>query len=760
MKRKLYQLTAMLCLMMLLGITTQAQTQRPQRACDVVKMEQTKDNVAATPTKQVNNKKASEALQQGHFRYYTSQQTPRLTQNESGDTATVTLMYNLQEEELGTFYVASVMVYNSEWSALWHPDFFMPDGSLVKGIIVKVPFGTYDLYTNTYEQVDPWHQFLHIHELVTIDKDTTIYLDAIDSDIMVCSQIYDENGELLEPMTIRNLDHDPWYEVVKEGNLRQGAGCAMLRLEGYGNVSSLDYSYSAISEERPYGFSYYINALSDRYHFVVTEQTTSNDGKLYVNKLVGGGNGPFPLKNDASDYVAYAEQIQLTPKGSETVENPQMGVLHHTYIDNSDEMSDDRAGNVPLGKDGVARVMINAPKYGTDGLEDVNTTVCLRVMDYESWIVEEYQYEDENGNPVVFVDSMLNAAYVASPELLVNPDGSMECLVRSDVARTSEIGIWKDDYPPHPKFSYAYEQKKGIVGNNCPLNAIESRNFWNEWRNANMIVMFGSHVGRNGEIIGSGDVYSTMTAKYNGEEIYSGKYALDSLRMSWVGVKPDGAYELEFTNANVAVDGIPGKNVTTVYFDQTKEDQNPPVLKMLQFRDAENNVTDRFEIPDEGTIMLAGGDFEEKSFTYMTEYGYESTWSYYVCQPMTIEVSYAPYGTDEWQPLEGVEHQEEYDDIPGLGFFYTGSLASVSTPSENGWFDLKFRLVDETGNWQEQTLSPAFRIDALVQSAVTEVKTDHTTDTAIYNLAGQRMRGDLNSLPHGIYIVGGKKVVR
>ena len=126
---------------------------------------------------------------------------------------------------------------------------------------------------------------------------------------------------------------------------------------------------------------------------------------------------------------------------------------------------------------------------------------------------------------------------------------------------------------------------------------------------------------------------------------------------------------------------------------------------------------------------------------------------------MQIEVSYAPYGTDEWLPLEGVEHQSEFDDLY-FGHFYQGSLAGVNTPSENGWFDLKFRLVDEAGNWQEQTLSPAFRIDALVQSAVTDVKADRNTDNAIYNLAGQRMRGDLESLPHGIYIMGGKKVVK
>lgn len=45
-------------------------------------------------------------------------------------------------------------------------------------------------------------------------------------------------------------------------------------------------------------------------------------------------------------------------------------------------------------------------------------------------------------------------------------------------------------------------------------------------------------------------------------------------------------------------------------------------------------------------------------------------------------------------------------------------------------------------------------------SGINDIKADAKGDAAIYNLAGQRMRGDLESLPHGIYIVGGKKVVK
>ena len=71
------------------------------------------------------------------------------------------------------------------------------------------------------------------------------------------------------------------------------------------------------------------------------------------------------------------------------------------------------------------------------------------------------------------------------------------------------------------------------------------------------------------------------------------------------------------------------------------------------------------------------------------------------------------------------------------------------TPSENGWFDLKFRLGDESGNWQEQTLSPAFRVDALVQSAVSEVRDGSAHEVARYSIDGKRV----NANHSGIVIV-------
>ena len=683
--------------------------------CDVVNMDMQNGKMVFTLDQQASEN-ASVGLQH-YFSYYNPKQSPCLNEDQSTDSATVTLIWNLQEEELVANHVEKVWIYNNEWDELHRIPYTQPDGTPIRGIIAKAPIGIYDIYTSTLNS-ENGSKFNHIDELVTIDKDTTIYLDVIDAENRLCWDIYNGNNELLIPQTITMLDHDPWYEVIDEGNVSDVEGKYFLCLNGFGYVLNGVYGFGAILGDDPYiVYNQYVNNLSDRYHLDIIDWRGGNDGTQYVNKItcdVTADN--FPLKNESSDYVAYEEQFHSTPKETESSENPTVGVKITQYWDNQIDCILGYNGGMPIGEGCVARAMINAPKNSDRLLECVNIAVKLVVG-------QNY-----------------------GPNLMVNEDQSIDFLidifgVTDDFmfTRTPEIGTYADDYPSHPKFSYISQQKKGIVGNSCPLIGIASEN-GNMWRpNTNMIVMAINHLGRYGEMIRSGKDYSTMTAKYNGEEIWNGKFALDSLRLAWCGTQPDGAYELEFTNTNVLVDDIFGKNVTTVYFDQTNNDQNPPVLSMLQFRDAENNVTDRFDTPNNATIIFSGGDFDPRSTTYIDDNGYEQNWNYFECQPMTVEVSYAPYGTEEWQTLEGIEHESEFDDIPGMGFFYSGSLASVSVPSENKWYDLKFRLVDESGNWQEQTVSPAFKIESLTPDAITEVINGDATEVARYSVDGRRI---------------------
>lgn len=83
------------------------------------------------------------------------------------------------------------------------------------------------------------------------------------------------------------------------------------------------------------------------------------------------------------------------------------------------------------------------------------------------------------------------------------------------------------------------------------------------------------------------------------------------------------------------------------------------------------------------------------------------------------------------------------------GLVHRGSLANVAGEGLNGWFDLRFRLKDESGNWMDQVVSPAFRIDDQAYSSVATVGSDNAREVARYNLAGQRV----DDTHHGVTII-------
>lgn len=168
------------------------------------------------------------------------------------------------------------------------------------------------------------------------------------------------------------------------------------------------------------------------------------------------------------------------------------------------------------------------------------------------------------------------------------------------------------------------------------------------------------------------------------------------------GKLPDkGKIDFLFTNTNVVIDDIPGKNVAEVSFDMSKADHVPPTLQIVRFKDKDDNITDRYSKAEDGVIEFYAGDF---TFDHRQHIGwFTDEW------PADVIVEYAPYGSDEYLPLEA-DHIPERDFMPGFGAYYTGSLGKVDRESENGWFDVRITVIDEAGNYQRQVLSPAFKI--------------------------------------------------
>ncbi|MDE5789694.1 MAG: hypothetical protein K2H96_00495 [Muribaculaceae bacterium] len=223
-----------------------------------------------------------------------------------------------------------------------------------------------------------------------------------------------------------------------------------------------------------------------------------------------------------------------------------------------------------------------------------------------------------------------------------------------------------------------------------------------------------------------------------------------------------GKYDLEITNDNVTIDGIKAACKYQISFDLNKEDCEAPTLRFLQFvNEATGDVTDRFNHPGDGLIEFTAGDF-----TCVNDpTGRNSAFTYKPVE--TVNVEYAPNGTDGFDPLQVEEIPEKFS-MPGYGAFYSGSLKGISKESTNKWYDLRITLTDAAGNVQKQLISPAFRIESIEESGIgmsslNQMDTIYVnggyiykngniaTDIEIYDTLGNRY--DNNGLTNGLYIV-------
>lgn len=332
---------------------------------------------------------------------------------------------------------------------------------------------------------------------------------------------------------------------------------------------------------------------------------------------------------------------------------------------------------------------------------------------------------------------------------------------------------WRNPDKPYPLISdytnplLSFDVTKPHVWNyGCPVLVFSTYYKWNAGFNQ-------AYIGRLGE--NRSIDFKSTEARVSVNDAAPSEEILQNLQ--WGQLPEEGKIDFEYTDTNVAIDDIPGKNVTRIGFDMSRSDWQPPTLQLVRFVDNEDNFIDRFASGDKGVIEFYGGDFD---LIYLKEESY----GWYTEEPATeVKVEYAPYGSDAFLPLE-VENIPERDFMPGFGTYYRGSLASVDRKSENGWFDVRITLTDEAGNYQEQTLSPAFKIDenlgveetAYPEIIVTVAKGNITVygcenpEMEIYSTDGLLLNRvtsdscDASQLNHGVYLVtikdGNKMAVR
>lgn len=227
-----------------------------------------------------------------------------------------------------------------------------------------------------------------------------------------------------------------------------------------------------------------------------------------------------------------------------------------------------------------------------------------------------------------------------------------------------------------------------------------------------------------------------------------------------------GKFKLAITaDQCLKIDNIPAYSYSEAEWNyEQREDNWIPRMTMLQFRNKEGIITDRFDKADDGVVTFSCGDFNSITnpvYQNSQLIGYE-TYFDFISTP-DIKVEYSPLQRDDWQQIEVNEDKSKFY-MPGYGAFISGSLAGVDRGTPYGWFDLRVTLTDNYGNTFRSTISPAFRIDNLVslesiRDTGTSVRlsvengrvvASDGSKVNIYNIAGSEIPNV--SLTAGIYV--------
>ena len=652
------------------------------------------------------------------------EQSQKNAAKAEGDLCTVTLNMEFDPEVYRRPYIAELIDNNNLHFGLFRA-FDNGEGAL-QGQVVP---GTYDIVA-MFMKKNPYALCYVIYEQQEVASDLTLTLNPDMCVNRITTKNYGPDGELLK-LGLSHFDESGNVVVDQESDIHHICIDDYVYLKGFGLIEANTalFGGSMFNEElQTAPVDIYVTDVSDRYLFIQARICTTIDigkNKVFYSYFSTDNVKTGVRENSPSDYVLQPYTYKYSPDGVAEIgygvangfwmyDGGQPFGLSLNGLFLSSEKPDDTYtcevwANMPYNDPHAPGLSIglqaNFPEYGELTTITLEDTTFESVDYFTGWTVSP-TLRVKDGQKV-----FTNIGHHRYPEFMQYNDlyGTLD-------EESGTIGL---KLLPSPEaLTYPTEQALGIIGDNCPINAVRAQSY--EQDGSMNYQIQDNFVGRYGESLCC-DKGKKVTLKFNGEEVDMEAFVPEN----------KGTFERTCTYSNVEVDGLPSHNTTTVYFDQNQEDMTPPSIEMLHFKNGEGGVTDRFATAADGTMEFYASDFD---YIY-----YPELWGgVFDCQPVEVLVEYAPYGTEDWNEL-AVEEIPEYYQEPGWGYFYRGSLAGVTGQAYQGWFDLKFRLEDAAGNWQEQVVSPAFRIDNLAYSSVATIGSGDAHEMARYSIDGKRV---------------------
>ena len=597
--------------------------------------------------------------------------------------------------------------------------------------VFYVPEGTYDIYA-TFSSLIPSYSgwpidedyYIIIKENIDVHEETTITIKPEEATNKIELNTYLANGELAKVSLYdpTQIDETETWPMIESGNVLEVGTNIVIKNQAKGSLPFAFADYYSINAEHASAFSVYVNDVSDEYTFALYQFIMDNDRNLYTAYYEKQGGSAATLSNNPNEYNMCELRFAQSEYGKQFIQ----GFQDYASYSFGDEYYGTGLSilNTENKKDDFIRIYLGtAPErlnLHSDiylGRKDSQQTILVE----EEWgTYEEEQVTKVTSQPIV---QMNGKTFVINNGItsVQYSQGFQPYLSESEI-------MYYDKREVNPILSYLPDRIKGIQGDNVPILAHCKSSYWQSYYQVNLTSLEPCYLGRYGEYCESDLKAGHTNIKINGEE-YFDKDAV----YSWSEKEQQltGTVDITMTNQNRKIDGLQGQNLVTIHYDRDQEDSSAPVLQMLHFKDAEGYITDRFETTEGALMELFAGDYNEHLYDEYDIY-------FDRAKANSVNVAYAPYGKGNWTDLTLEETPEYYSNL--MGWYYAASLEDVAGTAEKGWFDLKIRLEDEAGNWQEQVISPAFRIDNLVDTGVESIEysglnKEHAE--AVYDVVGR-----------------------
>lgn len=637
----------------------------------------------------------------------------------------------------------------TQFSAPWMMRIVGADGPTVvyppygeNSFDTQVAPGTYDVVCSfTCNQ----RSYFVIKEQVEVNGATTVTLSPEESVNLVSFKHLNPDGEV---MVHALIEYDEQWNATElmPGDLGFTTMLDFVYLKGVGAVGSSMMFFNGgqeTEEGRIPNLDFYINDVSDRFTLTQLQISCALDGEWYVSYASTNDAKAGEVCNNYKGYSTANETYAYSAYGDRYPGSgfalPVINIYDNRLADINAPGSFDPAAN----EESTVTYTIHSDLPYQDPYDaNLKFLIASQFNDYCATIVESWgsyeKYYKTACKPYTFVNGVQR--YVAVPH--IDMDNQLTPLANVATANGS---VGKQMLPANDAFTFDAADCKLTFGATTPINAVIVQNhgpLYGEYGSGGLRPWL---VGRLGEVRGCDDENTIVSASFNGEAIAD--------ITQWTEVK-EGVYDVTYESSNILIGDMVGENITTLHFDQNQDDATPPSLQMLMLKDANGIVTDTFELPTDGTLFFSAADFNQNYADGSNQ------WSmpFDVALPASVSVEYSTFEENEWLTLvDNLAPTDPSTFATAWGYLYSTSLSGVAQSSDSGWYDLKLKLTDASGNWQEQVISPAFCINKLSVSGIDSVAAEAEADTTVYDIYGRKVDG--SQLSRGIYIVGHRKIM-